>query len=107
MSAKVLRARAMVTYLKLRFQSVKKLVKLVDVVVGTLPEHPHNFTGILVGICDLGAPRAAFFLLTKASLAGASALVLEVVVSTRGRLLSRRSDKLGPPPGPVILNMSA
>ena len=55
MSAKVLGAGAMVTYLKVRFQSIEELVKLSDIVVGTLSECLHNLAGILVGICDLEA----------------------------------------------------
>ena len=58
----MLGAGAIVTYLKLRFQPVEELVKLSDKVVGTLSEGFHNLTGILVGICDLGAPRTTLSL---------------------------------------------
>ena len=61
MSAKVLGAGAMVTYLELRVQRVKELVKSLDKGVSTSSESLHHLAGILVGICDLGsAPRAAF-----------------------------------------------
>ena len=45
----VLGAGAMVTYLQLRFYSVKQLIELVDVVVVPLAESLHDLAWVLVG----------------------------------------------------------
>ena len=51
----------MVTYLKLRVQGVKDLVKLSDKGVSTLLECLHHLAGIFPDICKLGrASRAGF-----------------------------------------------
>ena len=52
LSAKVLGAGAMVTYLKLRVQRIKELVKLGDEGVSALVECLHHLAGILPGKCD-------------------------------------------------------
>ena len=52
-------AGAMVTYLQLRFYSVKQLIELVDVVAVPLAERLHDFTWVLVSVCDSELPRTA------------------------------------------------